>query len=82
MALNSGVFWPKSLFGKRGGTVSVEFLPLIPPGLSSAALMARLEEGLESASNRLVVEAGGPETPRRLPPLEERPASLSSTTAA
>lgn len=70
MALNSGVFWPKSLFGKRGGTVSVELLPLIPPGLPAAELMRRLEEDLETVSNRLVVAAGGPATPRLAPPAE------------
>lgn len=67
MALNSGMFWPKSLFRKRGGCVTVEFLPLIAPGLSTQELMTRLEDQLETVSNRLVVEAGGPEAPRFAP---------------
>jgi 1-acyl-sn-glycerol-3-phosphate acyltransferase len=77
MALNSGVFWPKSLFGKRGGCVTVEFLPLLAPGLSSQDLMATLEEQLETVSNRLVVEAGGPETPRLAPAPKLREKALS-----
>lgn len=81
MALNSGVFWPKSLWRKRGGTVTVEFLPLIPPGLPAAELMARLETELETVSNRLVVEAGGPETPRLAPSAPKPEVALPETAA-
>jgi 1-acyl-sn-glycerol-3-phosphate acyltransferase len=81
MALNSGVFWPKSLFRKRGGTVTVEFLPLIPPGLQAAELMERLEDGLETASNRWVVDAGGPATPRTAPAAAKPDVVLHKTAA-
>ncbi|MGK9165526.1 1-acyl-sn-glycerol-3-phosphate acyltransferase [Inquilinus limosus] len=64
MALNSGVFWRRRAFRKRPGTITVEFLPPIPPGLSRDEMMVRLEEELETASERLVVAAGGPPTPR------------------
>ncbi|HYD98222.1 MAG TPA: lysophospholipid acyltransferase family protein [Alphaproteobacteria bacterium] len=64
MALNSGVFWPRRSFRKRSGTITIEILPPIEPGLDRAALMARLADSIETASNRLAVEAGGPATIR------------------
>lgn len=64
MALNAGLYWPRKSFIKRPGTVVVEFLPPIPPGLGRAALMRELEDRLETATDRLVVAAGGPATPR------------------
>ncbi|KGM30391.1 lysophospholipid acyltransferase family protein [Inquilinus limosus] len=64
MALNSGVFWGRRAFRKRPGTITVEFLPPIPPGLPREEMMRRLEEELETASERLSVAAGGPPTPR------------------
>jgi 1-acyl-sn-glycerol-3-phosphate acyltransferase len=64
VALNSGVFWPRRGFIKRPGTVTVEFLPPIAPGLSRAAMMAELEARLEAASDRLVTAVGGPATVR------------------
>lgn len=54
MALNSGLFWPKR-GAKRNGEVTVEFLPPIPPGLSRAEFMARLEHELEFACQRLPI---------------------------
>lgn len=53
MALNSGVFWPKNGFFKKPGTITVEFLPPVPPGLPRAAMMEKLRNGLEAASDRL-----------------------------
>lgn len=64
MALNSGVFWPRRQFVKRPGTVTVELLPAIPPGLGRAEMLRRLEAELEAATDRLVVAAGGPPTVR------------------
>ncbi|HAX91659.1 MAG TPA: 1-acyl-sn-glycerol-3-phosphate acyltransferase [Rhodospirillaceae bacterium] len=57
MALNSGLFWPKGAFLKKKGIVTIEFLPAIPPGLTRSALMRKLEEQLETASDRLAREA-------------------------
>jgi 1-acyl-sn-glycerol-3-phosphate acyltransferase len=54
MALNSGLIWPRNSFLKKPGVITVEFLPPIPPGLPRAEMMKRLEEGLESATLRLV----------------------------
>lgn len=53
MAVNSGLFWPKGSFLKKPGTVTIEFLPPIEPGLARSAFMRRLEEQLEKASDRL-----------------------------
>ncbi|MDP9127849.1 MAG: 1-acyl-sn-glycerol-3-phosphate acyltransferase, partial [Pseudomonadota bacterium] len=61
MALNSGLFWPKKGFLKRPGTITVEFLPPLPTGLSREELMGRLKKSLETASERLAQQ--GPETP-------------------
>lgn len=61
LALNSGVFWGRRAFTKRPGTIVVEFLPPIPPGLKRAAFMRELEERIEQASERLVAEAVGPD---------------------
>ena len=64
MALNSGVFWGRRAFRKRPGTITVEFLPPIPAGLKREEMMRRLEDELETASERLSVAAGGPPTVR------------------
>ena len=57
LALNSGAFWPRHTFLRYPGTIVVEFLDPIPPGLPRAEFMDRLETALETASQRLVVEA-------------------------
>lgn len=57
IALNSGMYWPRNAFWKRSGTVVVEVLPPIPPGLDRDAFMARLEEVTESTTTRLEAEA-------------------------
>jgi len=67
MALNSGVFWPRRKFIKRPGTISVEFLPPIPPGLDRDEFLKRLEDELEAATERLVTAVGGPATDRSMP---------------
>jgi len=42
--------WAALLFG---GTITLEFLPAIPPGIPRKAFMAELERRLEGASARL-----------------------------
>ncbi len=64
MALNAGLYWPRRSFIKRPGTIVVEILPPILPGLSRSAVMQELETRLEAATDRLVVAAGGPPTVR------------------
>ena len=53
LALNSGLFWPKNGM-KHGGTVTFSFLPPIEPGMEADAVLALLEDRLESETNRLV----------------------------
>jgi 1-acyl-sn-glycerol-3-phosphate acyltransferase len=54
VALNSGQYWTGFL--KRQGTIVVEFLPAIPPGLPRAEFMRELQQRIESATARLVAE--------------------------
>ncbi|MCB1487795.1 MAG: 1-acyl-sn-glycerol-3-phosphate acyltransferase [Bauldia sp.] len=57
VALNSGLFWPRRRFMRYPGTIVIEFLPVIEPGLNMKAFARRLEETIESASDRLIAEA-------------------------
>lgn len=56
-ALNSGVFWPRRKFIRTPGTIVLEFLPVIEPGLSRRDFMTTLQASIETASNRLLDEA-------------------------
>ncbi|HYG85703.1 MAG TPA: 1-acyl-sn-glycerol-3-phosphate acyltransferase [Azospirillum sp.] len=67
MALNAGLYWPRRSFIKRPGTIVVEILPPILPGLPRPVAMQELEDRLEAATDRLVVAAGGPPTVRPRP---------------
>ncbi len=58
VATNVGVFWPRHGIYRKPGVAVVEFLPAIAPGLSADAFMSALETNVESASNRLLREAG------------------------
>jgi 1-acyl-sn-glycerol-3-phosphate acyltransferase len=53
VALNSGLFWGRRSLLLRPGTVTMEFLPPIPPGMERAAFMTLLQERIETASERL-----------------------------
>jgi len=57
MAMNTGMFWPRSNFWKSSGTVVFEFLPPIEAGLEKGALMKALETAIEPASEALMKEA-------------------------
>ncbi|MFO1061818.1 MAG: lysophospholipid acyltransferase family protein [Dongiaceae bacterium] len=56
VAVNSGLFWGRRQFVKRPGTITVEFLPAIPPGRPRKAFMAELEDRLETACDRLATQ--------------------------
>ena len=64
VALNSGLFWPRRTFLRYPGTIVVEFLPLIPPGLSRKEFQNRVREAIETATDR-IVEEGRREQARR-----------------
>ena len=55
-ALNSGLYWPRRKFLRRPGTIIIEFLPAIPAGLPRKQFQVRLQEAIETATNRLVAE--------------------------
>jgi len=54
VALNSGLFWPRRTFMRYPGTLVVEFLDPLPPGLSREEFLARLKSTIEETSDRLV----------------------------
>ncbi len=59
-AVNSGLFWARRGFTRRPGTILLEFLPPIPAGLDRKTFMAELETRIETATAKLLEEAGGP----------------------
>jgi 1-acyl-sn-glycerol-3-phosphate acyltransferase len=58
IALNSGLFWPRRSLRLRPGTVLVEILDPIAPGLDKDLFLARLQDSIENATARLIAEAG------------------------
>jgi 1-acyl-sn-glycerol-3-phosphate acyltransferase len=56
VALNSGLFWPRRAFMRYPGTIVVEFLDPIPPGLDTETFFRRLQGDIEAATARLVAE--------------------------
>ena len=56
VALNSGLFWPRRKFMRYPGTIVVEFLDPIPPGLDKSAFATRLQHDIETATARLIEE--------------------------
>src|SRR6202166_1477216 len=54
VALNSGLFWPRRTFMRYPGTLVVEFLDPLPPGLSRREFIARVSTVIEDATGRLV----------------------------
>jgi 1-acyl-sn-glycerol-3-phosphate acyltransferase len=57
IALNSGVYWPRRSIRLKPGTVIVEILDPIAPGLDKDAFFNRLQSEIEAASARLVAES-------------------------
>jgi 1-acyl-sn-glycerol-3-phosphate acyltransferase len=58
VALDSGLFWTRARAVKRPGTITVELLEPIPPGLERRAFMALLEARIEARA-RALAAAGG-----------------------
>jgi 1-acyl-sn-glycerol-3-phosphate acyltransferase len=56
LAVNSGLYWPRRAWRLNPGTVIMEFLEPIPPGLSRDEFRRRLVEATECATARLVRE--------------------------
>ena len=54
VALNSGLFWPRRTFMRYPGTLVVEFLDPVPPGLARDEFLTRISTVIEDATVRLV----------------------------
>ena len=59
MAHNAGLLWPKNSFLKypnrlRSKSVTIQILPEISPGLSKQEFLTKLENIIETASNKLL----------------------------
>lgn len=57
IALNSGLFWPRRSIRRLPGTVLVEILDPIPPGLDEDEFYKRLRDEIEVATARLIAES-------------------------
>jgi 1-acyl-sn-glycerol-3-phosphate acyltransferase len=57
VGLNSGVYWPRRSLRLRRGTILVEILPPIAPGLQRDQFFERVQADIEASSNRLLDEA-------------------------
>lgn len=60
IALNSGIFWPRRKFLRYPGTIVLEVLDPIPPGLDAQVFAHRLQQAIESATSTLIAEAAAP----------------------
>jgi len=56
VALNSGLYWPRRRFLRYPGTIVLEVLDPIPPGLGRQEFAATLEREIETATARLIAE--------------------------
>lgn len=56
VALNSGLYWPRRSLSFTPGTIRMEFLDPILPGLDKAEFLKLLEARIEEATARLVEE--------------------------
>ena len=63
LALNSGLYWPRRSLARFPGTIIVEFLDPIPPGLSRAEFRLRSQTAIEEATQRLIDEAAASPCP-------------------
>ncbi len=57
VALNTGLFWPRHSLQRRPGTVVIEFLPPIAPGLTKRDFMCALQNAIEPATDALIAKA-------------------------
>lgn len=57
VALNSGMFWGKDAFLKKPGTIRLSIMPAIPPGLPKAEFKERLQNTIETETNKLLEKA-------------------------
>jgi len=63
LALNSGLYWPRRSLLRLPGTIVVEVLDPIPPGLDNRTFAARLQTAIETATARLIAGNEEPNEP-------------------
>lgn len=67
VALNSGLYWPRRRSIRYPGTVVVEILPPIEPGMKVDEFRHSLRDQIEAASTRLMLDAAASSMPPPLP---------------
>jgi 1-acyl-sn-glycerol-3-phosphate acyltransferase len=82
MALNSGLYWPRRQLIRYPGAIIVEILDPLPAGLPRAEFRSELQRRIETASNRLIVEAARSSEPPPIPANVLRRAEMASAPAA
>lgn len=75
LALNSGLFWPRRSLMRYPGTIVIEILEPVPPGLPRAQARALIEARIETACEWLLAEARAAPNPPPLPALAPARAS-------
>ena len=55
VALNSGLYWPKGIGIIKRGHITIKFLSEIEVGLEKNAVLKKVEDSIESATNDLIV---------------------------
>ena len=68
VALNAGLYWPRTSFLRHPGTLRARFLEPIMPGLTGPEFSAELERRIEEACDDLYLQAFEDET---TPPLND-----------
>ncbi|MEM9634429.1 MAG: 1-acyl-sn-glycerol-3-phosphate acyltransferase [Pseudomonadota bacterium] len=79
IAHNAGLYWPRSSWVVYPGTVVVEILPPIEPGLPADQFHKKMVTAIETASDRLIEEARN--APRPSPVLRKIDALKEARTA-
>ncbi|WP_449255803.1 lysophospholipid acyltransferase family protein [Bosea sp. (in: a-proteobacteria)] len=69
VALNSGLYWPRRQFLRRPGTIRLEILPPILPGLDKASFQHELQGRIEAACDRLLAQGRAELAAQGLDPL-------------
>ncbi|MEO9526647.1 1-acyl-sn-glycerol-3-phosphate acyltransferase [Roseibium sp.] len=80
IAHNAGLYWPRASWNVYPGTVIVEILPPIPPGLATDIFHARMVTAIETTSDRLIEEAR--QAPNPSPVLKQVDARCASGSSA
>lgn len=57
VGLNSGCYWPRRSLKLKTGTIIIDILPAIPPGLPKDVFFNRVQHAIEVSSDQLLAEA-------------------------